>query len=231
MDFRSFDARRYHTLPVAQGYGEWAGTYEQTVPDELDLPLLSRIKTVQWQHVSRAADLACGTGRTALWLHEMGVNHIDGVDITPQMIEQARNKNVHKQLCVSDVANTPLESDNYDLAIMVLADEHLSDLAPVYGECARLLGPGGQFVIVGYHPHFLMLGIPTHFHRADGQPVAVESYVHLFSEHVSAATHSGLNLQEMHEGVINDAWIAAKPKWERYRDHPVSFAAVWKSAR
>ena len=39
-------------------------------------------------------------------------------------------------------------------------------------------------MIVGYHPFFLMIGIPTHFDRADGTPAAIESHVHLFSDHV-----------------------------------------------
>jgi hypothetical protein len=35
-------------------------------------------------------------------------------------------------------------------------------------------------------------------------------------------------LSELDEGVIDDAWLAKKPKWERYRSHPVSFAMVWR---
>jgi hypothetical protein len=73
-----------------------------------------------------------------------------------------------------------------------------------------------------------MNGIPTHFDRRDGEPVAIESYVHLFSEHVQAAHRSGWTLVEMDEGVVDDAWITKKPKWERYRHHPVSFAMVWR---
>ena len=30
------------------------------------------------------------------------------------------------------------------------------------------------------------------------------------------------------EGVVDDAWVAKKPKWERYRFHPVSFVMVWR---
>ena len=33
MDFKPFDTRHYPTLPVAEGYGEWAETYETTVFD------------------------------------------------------------------------------------------------------------------------------------------------------------------------------------------------------
>ena len=30
------------------------------------------------------------------------------------------------------------------------------------------------------------------------------------------------------EGVVDDRWIAVKPKWERYRHHPVSVAYAWR---
>ncbi len=112
----------------------------------------------------------------------------------------------------------------------MLADEHLPDLGPLYREVARVTAAGGSFVLVGYHPHFLMYGIPTHFDRADG-PVAIESYVHLLSDHVKAAHASGWTLVELEEGLVDEAWLAKKPKWARYRNHPVSFAVVWRRDR
>jgi hypothetical protein len=103
----------------------------------------------------------------------------------------------------------------------------MADLAPAYREAARLARPGGRFVLVGFHPWFLMSGIPTHFDRAPGQPVAIESHVHLFSDHVRSAHAAGWRLAELEEGVIDDAWVALKSKWEAYRDRPVSFAFAW----
>jgi len=82
-------------------------------------------------------------------------------------------------------------------------------------------------VLVGFHPWFLMSGFPTHFRRASGDDVAIESYVHLFADHVRSAHAAGLRLAEMEEGVVDDAWTALKPKWEAYRDRPASFAFVW----
>jgi hypothetical protein len=32
----------------------------------------------------------------------------------------------------------------------------------------------------------------------------------------------------MDEGVIDEAWLAKKPKWARFRRHPVSFCMVWR---
>ena len=228
MDFAPFDTRRYPTLSVQDGYREWADTYEDTVLDLMDIRLLERLREIDWLRTRRAADLACGTGRTGRWLRKAGVGYLDGVDFTQAMLERARGKSVYDRLLVRDMTDTGLEAEAYDLVTEVLGDEHLRDLQPLYREAARLLANGGRFMIVGYHPHFLMTGIVTHFDRASGQSVAIESHVHLTSDHVAAAHAVGFRLIEMVEGVIDDAWIAEKPKWDVYRHHPVSFAMVWQ---
>ena len=227
MDFSKYDTRHYPTLPVREGYGEWARTYEDTVLDLMDLRLLARLRTVDWPAATRAVDLACGTGRIGVWLRRSGVASLHGVDFTEAMLAGARAKGVYDQLTLADVAATGLEGGDHDLATMVLADEHLADLRPVYREAARLLAPGGRFVLAGYHPFFLFLGIPTHFDRASGDPVAIESHVHLASDHVSAGLGAGLRLVEMIEGMVDEAWVAAKPKWRKHLHRPVSFAMVW----
>lgn len=230
MEFAPFDRRHYPTLSVEEGYGEWAASYERVVLDEMDLRLLERLTTVPWPAVGRALDLACGTGRIGRWLQARGIGRIDGLDLTPEMLAQARAKVVYEELRQGDLRATGLPPAIYDLVTLVLADEHLSALPPLYREAARLCRPGGRCVLVGYHPHFLMSGIPTHFDRADGSPVAIESHVHLLSDHVKAAQASGFALLEMDEGVIDDAWLAKKPKWRSYAGRPVSFAMVWRLA-
>lgn len=227
MDFSPYDTRHYPTLPVREGYGEWARTYEDTVLDLMDLRLLARLRTVDWLRSKHAVDLACGTGRIGVWLRGSGVAALHGVDLTEAMLDGARAKGVYERLTLADVADTGLEAGAHDLATMVLADEHLADLRPAYREAARLLAPDGRLVLVGYHPFFLMMGVPTHFDRAPGDPVAIESHIHLASDHVAAGLGAGLRLVEMIEGLVDDAWVAAKPKWAKHRHRPVSFAMVW----
>jgi SAM-dependent methyltransferase len=226
VDFARFDARHYPTLGVQDGYAAWAPTYEATVLDLMDLRLLARLG-VDWAAAGRVLDLACGTGRIGAWMKARGAGAIDGVDLTPQMLAQAKDKAAYESLSLGDVAATGLPSAAYDLVTQSLADEHMADLAPVYREAFRVARPGGRFVLVGYHPWFLMSGIPTHFDRGPGDPVAIESHVHLFSDHVRAAHAAGFRLAELVEGLIDDDWVALKAKWERYRDQPVSFAFVW----
>ncbi|MDQ6644445.1 MAG: class I SAM-dependent methyltransferase, partial [Chloroflexota bacterium] len=203
----------------------------ETVLNAMDLRLLNRIQTVSWDQVQRATDLACGTGRIGLWLRQQGVQYIDGVDMTAEMIEIAQTKGVYHQLLLGNMLETSLEPAYYDLVTVSLADEHLPDLHPLYKEVARITRPGGYFVIVGFHSYFLLSGIPTHYNRATGEAVAIQSYVHLFSDHVQAALQAGLSLREMHEGLIDEEWIAQKPQWSRYLNRPVSFAMVWQKER
>jgi ubiquinone/menaquinone biosynthesis C-methylase UbiE len=231
MDYSSFDILKYPVLPVAEGYKEWAATYEQTVQDEMDLHLLSRIKTVDWTKIETALDFACGTGRIGVWLKEHSVGQIDGVDITPEMLVKAEEKKVYRSLLNVDVLNTQLPDGSYDLTIQSLADEHYANVSPLYLEASRLTKDEGYFVIVGYHPFFLMNGLITHFHKENGEPSAIESYVHLFSDHVKAALQHNFILSEMDEAVIDDDWLRKKPKWGKYKNRPVSFSMVWQKIR
>ncbi|MGH3431483.1 MAG: class I SAM-dependent DNA methyltransferase, partial [Thermocrispum sp.] len=138
MQFTGFDARGYRMVDVRSGYAGWAGSYEDSVADVMDLALLDELSTVDWPAVRRAADLGCGTGRTGAWLRERGVEAIDGVDLTPEMLAVARERGVFRDLVEADVAETGLPGGAYDMAITSLVDEHLADLRPIYAEAARL---------------------------------------------------------------------------------------------
>jgi SAM-dependent methyltransferase len=228
-DFSDFDARGYRTVDVRSGYRDWVPTYERTVEDAMDIALLDALKSPPWEAVHSAADLGCGTGRTGAWLRQRGVAAVDGVDLTPEMLAVARARGVYRRLIEADIAASGLDASAYDLVTACLVDEHLPDLRPLYREASRLAKSDGLLVLAGYHPHFIMaFGVPTHFENASGEPVAIETYVHLLSEHVTTALDAGWVLLEMKEGVIDDAWLEVKPQWRRYRNHPISFAFVWR---
>jgi SAM-dependent methyltransferase len=226
--FDLFDRRHYRSATAREGYGVWAASYEATIKPDMDAWLLERVG-VDWTAVARAADLGCGTGRTGAWLAGKGVRAIDGVDVTPEMLDRARARGVFGELRCADVAATGLPGGAYDLVTTCLVDEHLADLAPIYCEAARLAAPGAAYVLVGFHPFFIMAtGMPTHFDAPDGAPLAIETHVHLASDHVRAAHAAGWRLAELHEQVIDDRWVAAKPSWGKHRGVPISFAFVWR---
>lgn len=228
MKFSDFDARRYRTVDVRTGYAEWVPTYENTVEDAMDIALLDVLETSPWSRLPCAADLGCGTGRTGAWLKQHGVTTIDGVDVTPEMLAVAGSKQIYRRLVAADLEATGLVTATYDLVTVCLVDEHLARLAPLYGEAWRLAKDAGYLVVVGFHPHFIMTsGMPTHYTSASGEPVAIQTNIHLLSDHVSAALHVGWTLLEMKEQVIDERWLELKPKWERFRNHPIAFAFTW----
>jgi SAM-dependent methyltransferase len=227
-NFAEFDQRGYRTTDVRSGYGEWVSSYERTVEDAMDIALLDVLTTPPWQTRRSVADLGCGTGRTGDWLRRHGVGEIDGVDLTPEMLAVARSRGIYRNLIEADVASTGLAAAAYDLITVCLVDEHLADLRPLYHEAFRLAAADAFLVLVAFHPHFIMAsGMPTHYTNDAGEHVAIETHVHLLSDHVSAALGAGWTLIEMKEQLIDDRWVALKPKWERFRGHPIAAAFVW----
>ncbi len=231
VNFSDFDTRHYPMVDVRTGYAQWVETYEQTVEDAMDLAVLERLGSPSWSEVRRAADLGCGTGRTGAWLRARAADGLvlDGIDLTPEMLAVARAKGAHDTLAEADVADTGLAGGGYDLVISSLIDEHLADLGPFYREALRLARPGGRCVLVGLHPYFIMAAaMPTHFTGPAGGNVAITTHIHLVSDHLTAGLAAGWTLVEMAEAVVDEEWIALKPKWEKYRGHPVSAAYVWE---
>jgi|RhiMetdeSRZDD1v2_1073273.scaffolds.fasta_scaffold414692_2 SAM-dependent methyltransferase len=226
--FSLYDARHYPTVDVVTGFEEWARTYDQTVENQLDLALLADLHTVSWSQIHRAVDLGCGTGRIGQWLRQQGVPHIHGVDCSFAMAHQAVTKQVYAAVCLADLMHCPLPSHTYDLGITVLTASHLPDLHALYTEGARLLRPGGVFVVLDYHPFFLLRGIPTHFDRVPGESIAIANVVHFFSDHVTSGRHVNWTLVDMQERVVDQAWVAQRPRMGRYLHQPVSFALVWR---
>ncbi|MBJ8338921.1 class I SAM-dependent methyltransferase [Antrihabitans sp. YC3-6] len=232
VNFDVYDRRGYRTVDARTGYGQWVTSYEDTVEDAMDLALLECLQVPDWINSQHAADLGCGTGRTGSWLRANGVHSVDGVDITAEMLDRARERGAHNSLRLGDVTDTGLESAAYDLVVSSLVDEHVADLAGFYAEARRLAAPAGLFVLVSFHPQFIMSsGMPTHFTTADGEDIAITTNVHLVSDHVTAGVAVGFELVEMAERLIDDEWVALKPSWERLRGTPISAAYVWRLRR
>jgi SAM-dependent methyltransferase len=106
-----------------------------------------------------ALELAIGTGRIALPLTDRGIR-VDGIDISPAMIEQLRSKPGGDALSVTagDFADVDVPG-SYSLIYIVwnslfnlLTQE---DQLRCFQNVARHLTPGGAFVIEAYVPSFL----------------------------------------------------------------------------
>jgi SAM-dependent methyltransferase len=228
LDFSRYDTRHYRTVEVRAGYAGWSRTYDAQLDGNMDLFLLERLEGIEWSAVEYAIDLGCGTGRIGAWLASRGVAAIDGVDLTPEMLDKARDLGVYRRLLEEDVRKTSLPAAGADLVVSCLVVGHLPELGPAYDEADRLLRPGGHFVLVGYHPFFLLTGVPTHYHEEDGRAVAIRNHVHLMADHVDAGLSRGWVLGQLRERIVDEEWVGRNPSWSRHLHKPASFAMMWR---
>jgi predicted TPR repeat methyltransferase len=92
-----------------------------------------------------ALDLGCGTGLAGEVFADMTAT-IDGIDLSPAMIELARARGLYRHLEVDDI-ETGLSNDmpGYDLVLAADTLVYLGDLAAVFGRVVQRLKPGGLF--------------------------------------------------------------------------------------
>jgi len=92
----------------------------------------------------RAIDLGCGTGLAAAAFAKQ-VDHIVGIDLSPRMIERACATGLYAALEIADMVEglRQCPEANADLILAADAMVYVPDLAPVLGEAARVLVPGG----------------------------------------------------------------------------------------
>ena len=90
-------------------------------------------------------DAGCGTGLTAPALRPLAAR-LDGVDLSPAMVEKARLRGLYDNLWVEDlVAALVLRPDSYDLVVAADVLVYFGDLGPVMAAACQSLHGGGVF--------------------------------------------------------------------------------------
>ena len=90
----------------------------------------------------RVLDAGCGTGLAAAELRPLAIR-LDGVDLSPAMIEKARARGLYDNLTVGEISAAMSSGGAYDLVFASDVLSYIGDLAPVLQACAEALAPGG----------------------------------------------------------------------------------------
>jgi ubiquinone/menaquinone biosynthesis C-methylase UbiE len=101
-----------------------------------------------------AADLGCGPGYLAIELahHAPGL-HVTGVDLSDAMLTQAIANTrlagvAHRtDFRTADAAALPFPDASLDLVVSTLSLHHWDDAVAIFNEAARVLRPGGAFLL------------------------------------------------------------------------------------
>lgn len=96
----------------------------------------------------RLVDLGCGSGRMMLWNRASGA-HMVGVDVSPHFASESLTA---VDLVLGDLRRLPLVDAGFTKAYSFDVAEHLTreGLDTMLGEAARVLAPGGHFLLYSH---------------------------------------------------------------------------------
>jgi ubiquinone/menaquinone biosynthesis C-methylase UbiE len=142
------------------GWGGVATWYDQLVGDcgseyHREVVIPGTLRLLGLTAGESAIDIACGQGVLCRALHERGVR-MTGVDAALELITAARQRSGEAiRYLVGDARDLSFLPDaRHAAAACVLAIQNIHPIAPVFAGVARLLSPGGRFVVVMMHPCF-----------------------------------------------------------------------------
>lgn len=223
---------------VESGYNKWAPKYDTSdnMAIEQEEPVVRGL--IELLPRGDALDAACGTGRHAATLAQLG-HTVIGVDATEAMLAIARRKVPNAGFRIGALESLPVDTASVDLVTCALALTHVLDLAPVMREFARVLRPGGRAVISDMHPFAAMTSAVAAFGTDDGSPGVpfVVNRVHQLGEYIAAFHGAGLTIEACLEPCITDEMVPRFPTYGAFPDGTrdallgLPWLLIWQVAR
>lgn len=136
-----------------ESYDRVAAEYNEHIGDELDHKPLERqlLDRFAASVSGRVCDLGCGPGHIAGYLRERGAD-VFGIDLSPGMVEQARQRNPGIPFEQGDMRALKLDDGALGGIVALYSIIHIprQDVAGVLGELRRVMQPGGS-LLIGFH--------------------------------------------------------------------------------
>ena len=185
---------------VASAYDVWADSYDTmaNATRDLDARMLRELLNARGRDV---VEVGCGTGKNTVWLAEHA-RSVVALDFSAGMLAKARERvtAANVRFVQHDLRNAwPLGDASADVVTFDLVLEHVERLAPVLGEAARVLRPGGVLYVCELHPFRQLTGGQAQFAGEDGAIVRVAAWHHDVADYVNAAVAAGLRIERLHE--------------------------------
>ncbi|MHB1272266.1 MAG: malonyl-ACP O-methyltransferase BioC [Rhodanobacter sp.] len=159
---------------VRRNFGRAATTYEQhdVLQREVQAQLLERLD-IHPQPPSLVVDVGAGTGRGSALLHKRyGKAQIIAVDLALPMLHAARAhlswRRPFARVC-AEAGALPLADHSVDVLHSNLCFQWIDDLPALFGECVRVLKPGGLLAFSSFGPDTLK-ELRAAWAQADRQP-------------------------------------------------------------
>jgi predicted TPR repeat methyltransferase len=137
-------------------------------------------------HFSRVIDLGCGTGLAGVTFRPLS-GMLAGVDLSPRMIDRARERNLYDELQVGDVITVLKESRcRYDLFVCADVFPYIGNIEPLFSAVGSHAEAGALFVF------------STELYRGDGFLLKASGrYAHSQTYLRGVATSNGFSVMTM----------------------------------
>jgi ubiquinone/menaquinone biosynthesis C-methylase UbiE len=137
-------------------FDRWAASYEQTGLQRSALDHIHRAAldcAVGMAAPAVVLDIGCGTGRLLRSAHaRWPYARLIGVDPSRGMLDVARRLTPDADFYSAEAEALPLPDGTVDLALSTISAHHWRDQAAGIREAARVLRPGGRFVLADAAP-------------------------------------------------------------------------------
>jgi ubiquinone/menaquinone biosynthesis C-methylase UbiE len=135
---------------LAERYDQWAGDYDQEIEGGYGWQIPQLMAETLTNYIPKSGhilDAGAGTGLVGQYLGTLGYSSLVAIDISNEMLNQAREKNVYQEFYQMDLAERlDFPDDTFDAVVCagVLTFSHAPAMSLL--EMARVTKPGGYIL-------------------------------------------------------------------------------------
>lgn len=224
------------------GWEDNAAWWQQGFTQGVDAEYTEQILPLVARHLEGAGqvlDVGTGEGQVARVVATRGARVV-GVDPSWAQLSEARRRGGGVRLARAGAAALPFSAASFDAAVACLVFEHIDDMDAAVAEVARVLAPGGTFLLLLNHPLLQTPGsgwiidhviseqywrvgpylVESRFEEEVERGVKVTFFHRKLSRYVNALAASGLTLVEMDEPAPPSGFLERAPEYGDARAIP-----------
>ena len=136
-------------------FSRWAPTYDRHVLQRLIFEPVQKtvldLGAAEVPSPTAILDVGCGTGRLLRAADgRFPAAHLEGIDAAEGMIEQARASGGRANFQLATAESIPFPDAQFDLVFSTMTFHHWADQQKGIAEIARVLKPGGRWVLADF---------------------------------------------------------------------------------